>query len=51
MRTGAEQLLRVFQRIDMTPEVFQHRPFTRLQQLQYLMRTNQLDDHLFWRSL
>lgn len=50
-RTGAEQLLEVFKRIDMTPEVFQHRPFTRLKQLQYLMLTNQVDDHLFWRSL
>jgi nucleoside-diphosphate-sugar epimerase len=51
VRKGAEQLLKVFERIDMTPEVFEHRPFTRLKQLQYLMRTQQVDDHLFWRGL
>ena len=50
-RLGAEQLLKVFERIDMTPEVFEHRPFTRLKQLQHLMRTRQVDDHLFWREL
>ncbi len=50
-RVGAEQLLRVFERIEMTPAVFDHRPFTRLKQLQYLMRTQQVDDRLFWREL
>ena len=50
-RTGAEQLLKVFERIDMTPGVFEHRPFTRLKQLQHLMRTHQVDDRLFWREL
>ena len=51
VRLGARQLLQVFERIAMTPEVFEHRPFTRLKQLQYLMETQQVDDHLFWRSL
>jgi nucleoside-diphosphate-sugar epimerase len=47
-RRGAEQLLALFKRIDMTPEVFQDRAFTRLKQLEYLIRTQQIDDNFFW---
>ena len=45
---GAQQLHELFKRIDMTPEVFQFRAFTRLKQLEYLIRTRQIDDHFFW---
>jgi nucleoside-diphosphate-sugar epimerase len=47
-RRGAEQLLGLFRRIDMTPEMFQDRAFTRLKQLEYLIRTHQIDDNFFW---
>jgi hypothetical protein len=47
-RRGAKQLYDLFQRIDMLPEVFQHRTFTRLKQIEYLIRTRQIDDHFFW---
>jgi nucleoside-diphosphate-sugar epimerase len=47
-RRGAEQLLGLFRRIDMTEEVFQYRSFTRLKQLQYLIRTHQIDNNFFW---
>jgi nucleoside-diphosphate-sugar epimerase len=47
-RRGAEQLLNLFRRIDMTEEVFQFRTFTRLKQLEYLIRTHQIDDDFFW---
>lgn len=47
-RRGAKQLHDLFQRIDMRPEVFQHRAFTRLKQLEYLLRTRQIDDRFFW---
>jgi nucleoside-diphosphate-sugar epimerase len=47
-RRGADQLLKLFKRIDMTPEVFQHRTFTRLKQLEYLIRTHQIDNNFFW---
>jgi nucleoside-diphosphate-sugar epimerase len=47
-RRGAEQLLALFRRVDMTEEVFQYRAFTRLKQLEYLIRTNQIDDNFFW---
>jgi nucleoside-diphosphate-sugar epimerase len=47
-RRGAEQLLELFGRIDMTEEAFQYRTFTRLKQLEYLIRTGQIDDNFFW---
>ena len=47
-RRGAQQLHDLFGRIDLSPEAFQHRAFTRLKQLEYLIRTSQIDDHFFW---
>lgn len=47
-RRGAEQLCNVFQQIDMTREVFESRGFTRLKQLEYLIRTQQIDKDFFW---
>jgi nucleoside-diphosphate-sugar epimerase len=49
-RRGAEQLLGLFRRIDMTEDVFQFRTFTRLKQLEYLIRTRQIDDNFFWTN-
>lgn len=48
-RRGAEQLLSVFQQIDMTDEMFNSRGFTRLKQLEYLIRTQQIDQDFFWK--
>ncbi|AFZ00855.1 NAD-dependent epimerase/dehydratase family protein [Calothrix sp. PCC 6303] len=45
---GAEQLYKVFSQIDMTTETFQSRGFTRLKQLEYLIRTQQIDTDFFW---
>src|SRR5258707_3242902 len=47
---GAGQLYDLFQRIDMTPDVFQYRTFTRLKQLEYLIRTQQSDKNCFWTN-
>lgn len=47
-RRGAEQLYELFKRIDMTEDVFTYRAFTRLKQLEYLIRTHQIDDNFFW---
>jgi len=47
---GARQLCELFKQIDMTPKVFQHRTFTRLKQLEYLIRTRQIDAQFFWRE-
>lgn len=49
-RRGAKQLHDLFQRIDMKPEDFQYRAFTRLKQLEHLRRTRQIDDHFFWTA-
>jgi nucleoside-diphosphate-sugar epimerase len=48
-RMGARQLLALFERIAMPQEVFAFRAYTRLQQLRYLLQTNQIDNHFFWR--
>jgi nucleoside-diphosphate-sugar epimerase len=45
---GAEQLYNLFQQIDMTKETFESRGFTRLKQLEYLIRTQQIDKDFFW---
>ncbi|HEY9878169.1 MAG TPA: SDR family oxidoreductase [Leptolyngbyaceae cyanobacterium] len=47
-KRGAEQLYKVFQQIDMTEEMFTSRGFTRLKQLEYLIRTQQIDKDFFW---
>jgi nucleoside-diphosphate-sugar epimerase len=47
---GAKQLRDIFERIDMTQDVFEHRGFTRLKQLEYLLRTRQIDKNFFWSS-
>lgn len=47
-RRGAQQLYEVFRQIDMTQEVFESRGFTRLKQLEYLIRTQQIDKDFFW---
>jgi nucleoside-diphosphate-sugar epimerase len=49
-RRGAQQLHDVFEQIDMTSEVFNNRGFTRLKQLEYLMRTRQIDQDFYWRN-
>jgi nucleoside-diphosphate-sugar epimerase len=51
IRRGAQQLYNLFQRIDLTRDVFEYRGFTRLKQLEYLIRTQQLDANFFWRPL
>lgn len=47
---GVRQLYELFQQIDFTQELFEHRAFTRLKQLQYLIKTSQLDSKLFWKT-
>ncbi len=47
---GAEQLARVFRSIDLDTDVFTGRGHTRLKQLEYLLRTKQIDAELFWTA-
>jgi nucleoside-diphosphate-sugar epimerase len=45
---GAKQLHQIYTQIDMPEEIFQFRAFTRLKQLEYLIRTQQIDGEFFW---
>lgn len=47
---GARQFHDLFTKIDLTPDQFEYRGFTRLKQLQYLIRTAQIDENFFWRT-
>ena len=47
---GAQQLLQVFDSINMTTERFQFRAFTRVEQLQHLIATQQVDSDLYWQA-
>jgi hypothetical protein len=48
-RDGARQLRELFDRIQMSPDTYQFRAFTRLKQLKYLQATNQIDADFRWR--
>jgi nucleoside-diphosphate-sugar epimerase len=50
IRRGAEQLRAVFEQIDMTRETFKDPSFTRLMQLEHLLRTKQIDQNFFWKN-
>jgi hypothetical protein len=47
-RDGVRQLRQLFERIEMQPETYQFRAFTRLKQLKYLLSTKQVDSDFFW---
>ncbi len=49
-RRGAQQLYELFKKIEMPSEIFGHRTFTRLKQLEYLIRTKQIDECFFWEK-
>ncbi|MEH2044510.1 NAD-dependent epimerase/dehydratase family protein [Nostoc sp.] len=48
---GAQQLYNVFQQIDMDRGIFESRGFTRLKQLEYLIRTQQINQYFFWQTV
>ncbi|MEG4581784.1 SDR family oxidoreductase [Microcoleus sp. MON1_C5] len=47
-RQGTQQLWNLFTQIDLSKELFLFRGFTRLKQLEYLIRTQQIDKNFFW---
>jgi nucleoside-diphosphate-sugar epimerase len=47
---GAAQLHRVFDAVAMDGETFHGRGHTRLKQIEYLLKTGQVDDRLFWKA-
>jgi nucleoside-diphosphate-sugar epimerase len=48
VQKGAQQLLKIFQQIDMPKELFESRSHTRLKQIQHLIATKQIDKDFFW---
>jgi hypothetical protein len=49
-QAGAAQLRRIFEAIDMDAATFTGRGHTRLKQIEYLMRTKQVDAELYWAA-
>ena len=47
---GAAQLRRIFEQVDLSPQDFSSKKYTRLKQLNYLIRTGQIDDSFFWTA-
>ena len=47
---GASELRSLFERIDLSPEVFGFRAYVRLAQLQHLVESGQLDEEFRWRA-
>ena len=47
---GARQLYELFSRIALTSEEFRGRGFTRLKQLEHLVRTAQIDENFYWST-
>jgi nucleoside-diphosphate-sugar epimerase len=47
---GANEFARLFKTIDMTKELFESPPYTRLKCLQQLIATGQIDDRYYWVS-
>jgi nucleoside-diphosphate-sugar epimerase len=46
---GAQQLFDLFSQTDLSEDTFLFRGFTRLKQLEYLIRTQQIDQDFFWK--
>ena len=49
-RLGARELRALFEKLNLTRETFEFRAFTRLKQLEHLLRTQQVDERFFWRG-
>jgi nucleoside-diphosphate-sugar epimerase len=47
---GARELYELFRGIDMTRETFEFHAYTRLRELQHLLRTGQIDGDFFWTA-
>jgi nucleoside-diphosphate-sugar epimerase len=47
---GAQELRAVFEKINLTKEMFEFRAYTRLKQLEHLIRAQQIDEQLFWKA-
>jgi nucleoside-diphosphate-sugar epimerase len=51
VQKGAQQLLEVFERINLSKELFESAPHTRLKQITHLIETKQIDADFFWKGV
>lgn len=49
LQAGAEELYELYQRIGLNNDMFCYPAYTRLDKLNYLIATEQLNEHLYWR--
>ena len=49
-KAGAEELLRLFIKINLDKEAFESKDFTRLKQIEHLRKTNQINEKFIWRK-
>jgi nucleoside-diphosphate-sugar epimerase len=49
-KRGAEELRSLFERVDLESSTYEFRAFTRIKQLLYLKRTNQVNEDLYWSA-
>lgn len=49
-KMGAVELRHLFEKIAMSKEIFEFRAFTRIKQLKFLLKTQQLNKRLFWKE-
>lgn len=47
---GAQQLRDLFTKINLSPEMFNSRSFTRIKQLEYLVNNKLIDDKFYWKA-
>ncbi len=50
IKKGAEELKKVFENIRLNAQIYRSLPFTRINQIKYLIDSKQVDNELFWRS-
>lgn len=48
--TGAQELYTLFKQVNLSPDDFHFRAYTRLMQLDHLLTTHQVDERLVWRA-
>ena len=49
-RDGAEELLELFKKINLDKDTFYSKNFTRLKQIEHLIKSKQIDEKFFWRK-
>ena len=47
---GAKELLEIFSLINMNKDAFEANDYTRLKKINFLLKTGELNDKLFWKK-